>query len=359
MPADHSSIISFTTTLSPNPPGRVGFGKVLLLVPKASNSLNSATTLEVASYAEAQAAQTAGYISSTTLARLQVAFSQTPRPSAVKVGNVDLAAGTPETYAAAFSRILAVTNDFYMVVIDSRDATEIDALADAVEADNTKQFLFVDEDASWLDSGVATGFSGITSYLRTSGIWHDVSTAYPDLALACGRLAFDPDEKSVDWKQQLVGVANITDALTAAERGFILSNKLNVGLPFGSQTNFLFPGQSISGRAIYEVLSADWFRARVQEDVADLYARAAAFGDKIIVGPEGQAQVLAILEARLAHGVRAKHFLQGQTRATALSVTQADLDAKRLRFTAEAQVAQSANALVFNFYLQNEPLAAA
>lgn len=284
MPADHSSIISFTTTLSPNPPGRAGFGKVLLIVPKASNSLNSGTTLEFASYAEAQAAQTAGYISSATLARMLVAFSQSPRPAAVKVGNVDLVGS--ETYAAAFTRILGVTNDFYGVCIDDRTDTIIDAVSDAVEADGTKQFFFVDEDTSWLDSGVPSGFSGLVAYLRTSGIWHDVSTAYPDIALACGRLAFDPDERSVDWKQQLVGVANISTALTAAQRGFILSNKINVGLPFGSQTNFLFSGQSISGRAIYEVLSADWFRARVQEDVANLYARAAAFGDKIIVGAE-------------------------------------------------------------------------
>lgn len=359
MGVDHSSILTFSTVLTPSPPARAGFGLPLLLVPLATNTLGAGsgtTDVKYASATEAQTARTASQISAATMDRINVLFAQTPRPQGIVVASVDLVGG--EDYGEAFVRVAARRNDFYFVAIDSRTDSEIAVAAAAVESNGTKQLLAVSASSSWLDSGVPTDYSAITGYNRTSIIYHDVSTAYADMALLGGRLAWDPDSQSVDWKQNLVSVANLTGHLTAAQRAFIVdTNKANVGLPWGSQTNFLFPGQAISGRPIYEIFSADWFRTRVQEDIGDLYSRNAAAGRKLIVGAEGQASVLAILNQRLLQGERGNHFSKGQTRATALAVTQDDLNNKRLRFTAEAQAAQSANALRVDFYLQNSPLA--
>jgi len=86
----HNPNITVNVTLDPSPLQEAGFGTVLLLVDLASNSLDGEGVSTFTSYEDALAYNTAGYISSSTLAAAAVVFSQRPKPSAFKVGACDL-----------------------------------------------------------------------------------------------------------------------------------------------------------------------------------------------------------------------------------------------------------------------------
>mgnify|MGYP003346289407 CR=1 FL=1 len=112
-------------------------GRCLLIVPKATNGLNSQRTASYLTYAEALAAKTAGYISAATLKGIGVVFSQLNVPAqGVLVGNVDLVGS--ETYAEALLAIIAEDPDFFLVVINSRSSTDIEGVSAQVEILNDK-----------------------------------------------------------------------------------------------------------------------------------------------------------------------------------------------------------------------------
>lgn len=100
MQTTHNPNISITIFLAANPAQEAGFGTVLLLVPKSTNSLNGVRVVEYVSYDDAYDANVAGYISSSTLSAVQVAFSQSPKPTSIKVGFVDDTAATPAVKAS-------------------------------------------------------------------------------------------------------------------------------------------------------------------------------------------------------------------------------------------------------------------
>lgn len=357
MAADHSNTITVNIFLGPSPPSRATFGIALLLVDQATNSLNGARVMSFADADEAQAAQTAGYISATTLDFLQAAFSQIPTPAVVKVGRQDTA-GT-ETIPEAIAAIEQFDPDWYGLAIYSRTDADIVAAADDLEARN-KLFVGQSDDASWLDAGLPAGLATLSDNERTAMVFHDADAQPADLAWLVSRLVFDPDTTSAPWEGQVRDVAALTTGLTAAQRNFITdTNKGNVGLPFSSAPVYMSPGQNMTGRGFYEMLSADWFKARVSEDVAFLKLQHTARGEKLTVDAVGQAKILAILNQRLQQGETAGHFALGQTRATGLEITSADIAARRLRFKVEAQIAADARNFVFNVFLQPDALQAA
>lgn len=356
MAADWSSTITVNVFLAPSPPARAGFGTALLVVNQDDgNSLNGARVMSFASSSEVDAARTAGYISATTQGFLNDAFSQIPSPSEIKVGYQDV--GGPETLAAALAAIEAADNDWYGLCIYSRADADIVTAADFVES-RKKVFVGQSDDASWLDSGVPAGVSTLTDNERCAILYHSSDAEPGDLCWLVSRLVFDPDTTSAPFEGQVRGVAAIT-AITSAQRDFVEANGANVGLPFSSADFYVSPGQNLTGRALYEIESADWFAARVSEDFALLKLSATARGQKLIVDATGQAQGLAILAGRLQQGEDAGHFVKGQTRATAETITAGDISARRLRFKVEAQIAADARTFVFNVYLQPGALQAA
>lgn len=353
MAADHSNTIQVNIFLGPSPPSRATFGIALLLTDKATNTLNGSRVMSFADADEAADAQGLGYISATTLAFLQAAFSQIPTPSVVKVGNQDT--GNSETIAAAIAAIEQADPNWYGLCIYSRLDADIVAAANDIEARN-KLFVAQSDDPSLLDAGLPAGLSTLSNNERTALIFHDADAQPADLAWLTSRLVFDPDETSAPWEGQVRGVAPLTTGLTSAQRDFIIANKANVGLPFSSAPVYVSPGQSMAGRGFYEMLSADWFTARISEDVALLKLAHTSRGEKLIVDASGQGKILAILNQRLAQGEDVGHFVRGQTRATALAITSADIAAKRLRFKVEAQIAADARNFVFNVHLQADAL---
>lgn len=351
--ADHSNTITINIFLSPSPPARAGFGTVLLLVPLATNSLDGERVMSFANAGEAEDAEDAGYISAGTLAKLQALFSQIPTPSKAKVGNVDLVGD--EDYSDGLAAVEAVDADFYGVVIEPRTDTEILDVSAAVETRN-KLFVAQSDDASWLNSGLPAGLAALDGRERTAVVFHDADAEPADIAWIASRLVFDPDFKSAGWEGQVREVDALTTGLTSGERDAAITNNANLGLPFSSATVYVSPGVNCNGRGVYEILSGDWFKARVSEDIAFLKLQYTARGDKLQVSVVGQTAILGILNGRLEQGVDAGHFIRGQTRATAEAITNDDLQQRRLRFKVEAQTAQDARLFVFNVYLQNEAL---
>ena len=355
MPADHSNTITINIFLSPSPPQRAGFSVPLLLVDQdTGNGLGGARVVTYSSASEAEAAQVAGDISAQTLDFVQAAFSQQPTLDRVKVGRVDTANVTPETYADGLAAVEAVDNDFYGVTIDRRTDADILVVSAAIE---TREKLFVAQsnDVDWLTTGLPAGLTALAARERTAVTFHDTDTEPADIAWLASRLVFDPDVTSAQWEGQVRDVAALA-ALTTAQRDFAVANNANLGLPFSSAPYYVSPGLNQNTRGIYEILTGDWFAARVREDVSFLKLEHTARGEKLIVDGTGQAKVLTLLNTRLQQGMDAGHFVQGQARVTAEAITMADTLAQRLRFKVEAQVAQDARLFEFNIFLQRDPV---
>lgn len=356
MAADWQSTITTNIFLAPSPPQRAGFGVALFLVDQDDgNGLNGSRVMEFASSAEVDAAEVATYISTDTGDALRAAFSQVPAPAKIKVGYRDT--GGSETMSAALGAIEAADPDWYGLAIYSRVDADIVAAADWCET-RTKLFVGQSDDSSWLDSGIPSGVSALADNERCAIVYHSSDAQPADLTWLCSRLVYDPDFQSAPWDGQVRGVDAIT-AITSAQRDFVEANGANVGLVFSSAPYFVGPGQSLTGRALYEIVSGDWYKARVGEDFAALKLAATARGQKLLVDASGQAAGLAILNGRLAQGEAAGHFARGQTRATAEAISSADLAARRLRFKVETQIGVDARVFTINVYLQPDPLAAA
>jgi hypothetical protein len=357
--ANWLSTITIAVILSASPPSRRGFGTVLFLVDQdAGNSLNGARTMSFASYTEAQAANTAGYISASTLEAMRVAFSQQPAPATVKVGYQD--SGGPETLTAAIAAIRAFDDDWYGLAIYSRADADIVAVANTIEAitDSPKVFAAQSDDASLLDAGMPVGLTTLTGKERTGLVYHPSDAQYADLAWLVSRLVWDPESKSAPWEGELKEVSG-TPTLTSSQVAAIGTNKVNATGTLSSALAYISPGQNMNGRAFYEILSGDWLKTRIAEDIAELKLQHTSRGEKIIVDSTGQAKVLGILSTRLQQGEDVGHFDRGQTRATGLPITTADVTARRLRFKAEAKVAADARLFDITIYLQQTPLAEA
>lgn len=356
----HQDLITISITMASIPAPTTGFGKVLFLCALATNSLDGERVVEYASVSEAQAAQTAGFISAGTLAAVTAAFSQRPAPSGILVGNVDLVA--PETYSQGLAAVQLVNDGFYAITADTRVAATQASLATTVQALD-KIYVFQSADADWLTSGVPAAFSTTDGDEQSIVVYHNDAAEWADVAWAAGVLAFDPDVRSAPWDKPVLGVDAYTTTLTAAQKGFARANNANIGLPYSGATFFIDPGTTMADRPADQIVTAHWLKARIGERAAAFKVQESAAGRKIGVTREGQSAILAILRETLQQGVAAGHFAATDpdtgevgTRVTAYAITSADRTARRLRFLVEAQSLVSARLFTFAVNLSLDPL---
>lgn len=264
-----------------------------------------------------------------------------------------------EGYDDGLAACIAADDDFYGVCIASREQDDIVDVITYVEASSKRMlFVFQDDDTSWTTSGQPAAYSAVDAYERAIPVYHTDDTAWGDVGWIVGRLVWDPDENSVPWDAAPVaGVAELDPMPSAAARLLTIANNCNLGLPYGGEDYVMDPGVNISGRPIYEVLTADWLATRLVERTSELAVAHSARGEKIVVDKTGQKKILAILEGLFATGVTAGHFAEGQTLATAPSITSADLAARRIRITGRAQDAVSARIFDFTIYASREAIA--
>jgi hypothetical protein len=346
MGATHDTNITINISLEAAPPTLFGFNVMVVG--------ESAMSDRVRSYASAGEVDADSDLSTAQKDALKVAFAQVPRPGLVKFGK-KVGGGSPESWTDALTAIEAADPNWYGLAIESRTSADLVAAAGWVET-RTKLFVGQSADSGWLTTGVPAAFSTITSNERTAIIFHDEATEYADIAWLAARLVFDPDTFSVPWDTQIRGVAAYTSALTTGQRGFVLENNANAMLPYGSVETFVDPGVNISGRTIDEIVTADWFKLRLESKIAQAKINASARGEKIPLGRVGVSILRPLVEAQFSEGIAAGHFVEGQTEVTFIAPTQTDIDNRRIRATGRAQLTVGARIFDFAFNFQRSAI---
>jgi hypothetical protein len=354
----HLDRIGVTVNLDAVGAQQAGF-YVLYLVPLAANSLNSATYMTFASFAEVDAASTAGYISATTLQALTDVFAQARVPSQIHVASVDLASSSgsiPDTYALVIASMISEGLDFYAVCIQDRDNTDVATVSDYIEAlASERPYIFVGQssDSDWKTATPDAAFNTVVGNERTVLVYHDTSTEHNDLVWASCVLAFTPDSYSAPWNRPLTDIVALA-TLTSAEKGYLRTNNANFGARLNSTyTFYMDPGRTMAGRAASERVSADWYAIRVQEGLAQLLGDLTNRGQKLTVSVRGVRQVEAIAREVYERGVTAGHFEPNQLTFTSATInadgtiSSADLTAQRIRVTANIQLTTGAITIAF------------
>lgn len=352
------------------------FQRPRILVPKATNSLNSNTVAVYATLAAAKAAKLAGYISQATLDAITVIFAQTNSPSqGVSVANVDIVGS--QSYAAALIASIATDPDFYLVICTSRVSTDIAGVALAVEtcgdktaADDVgypfKHMIFAAQsaDTTLLTGAYPAALAALEGYERTILCWHPTSTEWFDAAHQC-RLSVALSTVMPPWnKWTVVGVAAYPNGSVDAAQ-LELGQSINVDFMtgFGNSAAVASPGQSQAGRQMTNIVTADWLAATIQETIADTQVDLADQNLAITIDAAGQQVVVGCIQSVFSTGIAARSLRASDdlgrpgTSVTPLTITPADRAAFRLRFDAAALLTQSANKVVVNVYTDTTSIA--
>jgi len=169
-----------------------------------------------------------------------------------------------------------------------------------------------------LDSDILAGtagnlfetVNGLTNG-RSAGIWHDTDAEHADLAWIAQILGPDPDNQaSVAYDKTLAAVGSVD--VTAAEKTTVLGYGGNLHLTLKS-VNATGPGTLFSGTTdfIDELITKDWFQARLEEGLAQLKLDMSQRNSKIPYTNEGLVMIQNVIEGVFARGVSAGHFLAG------------------------------------------------
>jgi hypothetical protein len=349
-------LILLNVSLDPAPTSRASFTTPLLIADVAFDGA-AERVRTYTSVGQAQADLTATEISQFVFDAIAAAFSQNPRPQFVKVGRYISGMGGDASYATAYAAVKGVDNSFYGVCIDSRDSSDISAISALIEAEGRGKFFVAQSGVGdLLTTGFPAALSGANNRERTAILYHDDSTLPSDFAYLCNRLVFDPDTQSAPWDASVNAIVNYDVDLTPTQLGFAKTNNVNIVLPYGPAATFVDAGVNTKGRPIYEIVTADWFATRIQEDVASVKVQYSARGEKIVIGPEGQAILRGLVESRFAQGSggASPHFVDGQTQITFPTITSDDLAAQRIRASVRATLAASGRVFEFNINFTRE-----
>jgi len=220
-------------------------------------------------------------------------------------------AGTGVTLYDELGTVAAEDNDWYYVVLESRDAWDIWEAARYTEA-NRNFGVFQSNDAGIIaatTTDIAETLKDL-SYSKCS-IWYFSSdTTYLDTGLAANRSVVDPDLDSSTFANVIVsGATADDDNLTSTQKSNALGKNANLFLT-NRGTAVTGNGKTPSGEWIDVVISADWLEARLGEDASNAIIAYTNRGEKIPYTDQGINALAALIEARLDQGVAAGHFVE-------------------------------------------------
>lgn len=334
----HARNIVVNIVLSALATGQKGFGSTMLLVPTA-NTLNGEPITTLNSVDDGQALLTATELTANTFKAVEAFFNQSPSGTSLKLA--PLTVPDAGNYATALARVRAIDDDFYGVSMEPRTATEIMTVSSAVES-LSKLFVFQSADADWLTSGLPAVFASVANRERTIGIYHDTADQFADVAYLSNRLAANPDLVSAPWDAPLNGVDSYSSVLTSTQVGHLVDNNINFGLPYAGEPFFVDPGKNTKGRPIHEVVTGDWFEARLLESVADAKVELSKAFQKWILDERGQNLLLSLAQRVAATGEAANHILPGSAVFDRPPISDADVAAETLKLTGTARYASNA-----------------
>jgi len=347
MTATHNDIIDVNILLEAAPVPQAGFGRVLFLA--TDLSLGGGDTFRV--YESTKAVNNDTDLSAAQKKALNTALAQVPNPEAVVVAPHDEAGGA--TYSESLAAAEAGGAAFYGVTIESRVASDINEASEAVQTGG--KYLFFAQSTAAADGNIYDAlatFDGMNANERTVLLYHDDNAEFLDVGYAASRLVFDPDAQSAAWQGRVRAVApyaSFTDAQEAAAE----ADNVNLMLPLGPYPSYVSAGVNVAGRAIEELVTADWFKARLEERFIQLKVNYDDRGIKIPLSPTGQNIVRGELETQFQIGVTAGHFLADPAPSVTFPdpIPDSDIQSRTLRASASAQFASNAAEFVMNINL--------
>lgn len=196
---------------------------------------------------------------------VSVAFSQIPRPNKVKVGQIK----ESEEIADAMNAIVAADNDFYGIVLASRETDDILAMAAWAET-QTKLFGTSTAEETAKSAGQQTDLISTLkakNYYRTFVFYHELAN---DEYIEAGVMAkcFDSEPGGETWANKIL-TGLTADNLTESEYSAISDKNGNTFEAFRNN-NITQNGKVVGGEWIDVIRFRDWLQEDITVNVFNL-----------------------------------------------------------------------------------------
>lgn len=196
---------------------------------------------------------------------VSTAFSQSPHPSIVKVGQ----RRTSEEIADTMNAIMAEDNDFYGIVLASRETDDILAMAEWVET-QTKLFGTSTSEETAKSTGQQTDLISTLkakNYYRTFAFYHELAD---DEYIEAGIMAkcFNIEPGGETWANKILSGLT-ADNLTEAEYLAIFGKNGNTFEAFRNN-NITQNGKVVGGEWIDVIRFRDWLQENITVNVFNL-----------------------------------------------------------------------------------------
>ena len=262
------SIIDLNISIKDAAVSRAGFGTPLILTgPAFAHSVPFQG--KVRSYSSLAAIADDGFESdSQAYLAAQAIFSQSPRPSIVKIG----VCANAISLDAAATEVESIDPDWYALILGPSAPSTDSLLPLAAWTEARRKLLIVTSDElavpADVDDDVASQLRD-AGYHRTALIYHHGGT-YADAAWAGVMLPKAPG--SASWKfKTLAGIAPMP--LTDAQRGRLDAKHCNHYTRVAG-VSIMREGYASSGRYLDITRGIDWLHARMQEELFSVFANA-------------------------------------------------------------------------------------
>lgn len=314
----YSRVVDVNLSRNDRFPTQRGFGTGLILTATAvAGEVDASNRTKIyANMDEVVADFAAG---TTVYEQLNTVFGQNPSPNRMKVGFVDVTAGTSTAadLKTELDSLFDVDQDFYAVLIDRplRDDAMLDGLVEWTEA--RQKINMIDSNDVLLEdetdtTNIAARHKGTVD--RTAVFYHNDAAEY--LAAASWAYMatrnFDQANSAYTMKfkpAQLVQAVDIGTAAVTAVTGFVESigqsesagHCANTLIDIGDQ-NFLVEGSVLRQNVFLdEIHATDYIIARTEEKTLAMFLQNA----RIPYTDQGMQQLASIPRAVLSQGVRA------------------------------------------------------
>lgn len=190
------------------------------------------------------------------------AFSQNPAPTTVAIGAMD---ADDADYPTALSAIVAVSDDWYGLVIVSRDTGDVGDVAAWTEA-RKKIFGTASDDLAILTTGTTdiAAVLNAAGYDRTFVLFNeDAADEYPEAAAFGKLLPVNPGSMTLKFKS-LAGVTY--SPITTTESTNARTKKCNTYESIGG-VSMLREGTSASGEFVDTMIGSDWLEATMESNI--------------------------------------------------------------------------------------------
>ncbi|NIQ92450.1 MAG: DUF3383 domain-containing protein, partial [Deltaproteobacteria bacterium] len=189
-------------------------------------------------------------------------------------------------------------DEWYALVLTSRDADEVELAAAWIEA-QAKIFFTASDDVNIKDALSTTDIAYILNsknYDRTAVVFNEAPSDFIDAGWLGYGLSQDPG--SITWKFKDIAGA-VVSSLTATERTAVLNKKANLYTEIGG-IDMMEEGTMAGGEFIDVIRGVDWLTARMQENVFGLLVNS----KKIPYTNAGIAQVEGKVRTSLDNAIR-------------------------------------------------------